>query len=732
MAYTDYFDKIQEIYIAYYQRPADPEGLIYWAKRLDAENGDLKAIIEAFANSPESQALYGNITKDNIADVVKAIYEAAFNREPEQAGLQYYVNGFKEGKFTPATIMLNILDGATGADKVVLENKIESAMSFTKAIDPDLDAKDLLATYDSKDIPAARDFLKQVTADPATVKDLAEAQEYVKEKIADPGDPILTSPVANLVLTPQLDTVVGTKGDDVIKAPVVTNAAGAQVDTLNTGDIIDGKDGNDKLVLYTLGKSMLFPSMNNVEELDLHNIGTSSTKYFMDDVNGLKTIDVAPTNQTVEFYDLNNLVKVVDENRESTAGSYLKVNYLPAAVSGDSDTQEIVLKGAGNVSSPENIKLEGGNIENVNISSEQSHNYLKLDTVGTDTIKVSGDKDINLTINSDSGVDSYTVDASELKGDGVFDVNTTKNATIKGGSGDDKFVINSTNDDKYLTIDGGSGNDVLDVSVSYKDSDYHDTKHYDSAVSNVEKVTIDGSAGITVDLSHQSEGFEIVDNNKGNTIYGGKGADTIKLVDDNVTDNVVLNHPFAAVDKVTDFESAGATKDKLYIDLTTDKDDKVGNFKFGADNAVDAKYAPTATKKLHILQFKTGSTKVVGTAAKSINKAMASAVTLASAAATKNLVVGKEIHIDKNDNNKITYKVNNATKTVTFAALGSKDAVLFFYDSDDHKLEMFGLHIKVTAAGKTAQGLTVYTHKTLATVSLTGTGSLSGSDIYLM
>ena len=35
MAYTDYFDTVEKIYIAYYQRPADPSGLIYWAARLE-------------------------------------------------------------------------------------------------------------------------------------------------------------------------------------------------------------------------------------------------------------------------------------------------------------------------------------------------------------------------------------------------------------------------------------------------------------------------------------------------------------------------------------------------------------------------------------------------------------------------------------------------------------------------------------------------------------------------
>jgi len=52
---SDYFDTVQKIFIGYYQRSAAPGGLNYWAGRLDASGGDLTDIIEAFANSAESQ-----------------------------------------------------------------------------------------------------------------------------------------------------------------------------------------------------------------------------------------------------------------------------------------------------------------------------------------------------------------------------------------------------------------------------------------------------------------------------------------------------------------------------------------------------------------------------------------------------------------------------------------------------------------------------------------------------
>ena len=39
MAAADYFEIVQKIYIAYYQRPADPAGLKYWADNI-THNGD--------------------------------------------------------------------------------------------------------------------------------------------------------------------------------------------------------------------------------------------------------------------------------------------------------------------------------------------------------------------------------------------------------------------------------------------------------------------------------------------------------------------------------------------------------------------------------------------------------------------------------------------------------------------------------------------------------------------
>ena len=738
MAYTDYLETVQKIYIAYYQRPADPEGLIYWAERLDAVNGNLDAIINAFANSPESQALYGEITDENIADVVKAIYNAAFNRDPDPEGLKFYVENFKAGKFTPATIMLNILDGARDSDLVVLNHKIESAMNFTKALDPELDGKNILATYDSNDIPAARDFLKDVGASPATVKTYDEAVNYIKEKIADEGDPILTLPVEPTVkvLTINNDTVIGTDGDDTFKAPVVLNSGtGASVDTLDPNDVIDGKDGNDTLELYTTGQTLLFPVMNNVENLVIKNIGTFASIYYMDQVTGLESIEKAPTANNITFNDLKNVVSIVD--KDNIVGGNLNINYLSTAVSGDSDEQKITVENVNDA-----ITLAGGDIEKVSIETKGLNNTLTLNTQGTEEIKVSGEAPIDLTV-AGNNVD-YKVDASELKKALDITIGTSVNVDVIGSKNNDTLTIDDKNDDKYVSFDGAEGTDTLLIDLpaagdDYKDSDFHG-KNKDDALKNIEKVVIDSGVGVTVNLSNQTEGFEIVDDNGANTIYGGQGKDTINLDKDTATDNVYLPSPFAAVDKIKDFEGAAATaaglikagqQDKLYIDFEVDYNNSIKPGKFGGLNIVDNKFAtatptkPNSAVNLNILKAVTSGGKVAKLTApisKAINGA---AVSLGSG-----LFFGKSIVIDAYDNNKII--ISGKAITIAKSSQVNKTALLFFYDTDDHKLELYGLHIKGDPASpkKTAASITVFTHKTIAQVTSV-TGNISGGDIFI-
>jgi hypothetical protein len=238
LSYLNYVDTVQKIYIGYYQRPADPGGLLYWAARLDASAGNLNEIIEAFANSAESQALYGTINSSNISTVVNGIYKALFGRDAEAGGLSYYVNGFNSGHFTAATIMLNVLYGAQNEDLQSINNKLAAANLFTRTIDPELDGTDFQATYSGNaDAIAGRNFLAFVTWNPTTVPTQYETTVYMKSNIADPGDPILNAPlISNLNYSPTSATL---------------NSGGGTVTVTGSFNFTDA-DGNLSTVTWTV------------------------------------------------------------------------------------------------------------------------------------------------------------------------------------------------------------------------------------------------------------------------------------------------------------------------------------------------------------------------------------------------------------------------------------------------------------------------------------------------
>ncbi len=175
---SDYYDIVQKAYIGYYQRPADPGGLLYWAERLDASGGRLTDIINAFANSAESQVLYNTIDSSNISGVVNGIYNVLFGRDADSAGLAYYVNGFNSSKFNAATIMMNILDGAQNEDLHSVNNKLAAANIFTGTV------TNLEADYSGNtDANAARGFLGNVTSNTTTIPNQNEMSQFIQDHI---------------------------------------------------------------------------------------------------------------------------------------------------------------------------------------------------------------------------------------------------------------------------------------------------------------------------------------------------------------------------------------------------------------------------------------------------------------------------------------------------------------------------------------------------------------------
>ena len=137
----------QQIYIAYYGRPADPGGLAFWAVNLARgnaptnivdlnnaydSNSSVRTVIDFFAGAPESTALYSGDT----TQYVTAIYRNVLDRDPDQGGLNFWVNAINNGYVTRVKAALTIMASAmSNTDGITVDKKTAVATNFTTGID---------------------------------------------------------------------------------------------------------------------------------------------------------------------------------------------------------------------------------------------------------------------------------------------------------------------------------------------------------------------------------------------------------------------------------------------------------------------------------------------------------------------------------------------------------------------------------------------------------------------
>ena len=146
---ASYANVVQELYVAYFGRPADPAGLQNFQAALAAANAPttlaglsaaygtnsaITALVNAFGDSGESGRLYGTAVSSNAGQAqqfVTSVFENLFNRAPLQAGLQFWSNALLTGSMTPGEAAMEIALGAATADAATFNNKIAAAATFT-------------------------------------------------------------------------------------------------------------------------------------------------------------------------------------------------------------------------------------------------------------------------------------------------------------------------------------------------------------------------------------------------------------------------------------------------------------------------------------------------------------------------------------------------------------------------------------------------------------------------
>ncbi len=180
-------ESIQQLYLAYLQRPADSAGLAYWTHTLEI-GASLSSIREQFAKQAEFQAF---IAGKSHAQVVDGLYVNLFGAHPDQAGLDYYAGMLDQHKVSVGEVVGNIVNGAIGSDAEVAYNKVVAAGLFTTLLG--VDPINIIGY--PQDFSKGKQFLASITGDDSlygalgTLPDLMEGVAILKVQgsvIVDP------------------------------------------------------------------------------------------------------------------------------------------------------------------------------------------------------------------------------------------------------------------------------------------------------------------------------------------------------------------------------------------------------------------------------------------------------------------------------------------------------------------------------------------------------------------
>lgn len=115
-------DPVARLYLAYFQRPAEPAGLRYWTRKMFA-GFSIEYVSQNFAASAEFRSLYGSLSNRAF---VERIYLNVLDRPGEPAGVAYWTAELDAGRRNRGTVMKGFSESA--------ENRVRQASTVTVTV----------------------------------------------------------------------------------------------------------------------------------------------------------------------------------------------------------------------------------------------------------------------------------------------------------------------------------------------------------------------------------------------------------------------------------------------------------------------------------------------------------------------------------------------------------------------------------------------------------------------
>lgn len=440
------------LYVGYFNRAPDPAGLQFWIDQVEAGR-DTNTIAADFAASPEAKSLYPFLTTPDVSSptsFITAVYANLFNRAPDAAGQAFWEAQLSSGAVSPADAIDAIIKGATTApDATILANKNVVGLDF--ATDAG-NTPGFTFDLDGASGSAAKDAISGVTEDSATVTAAQAATDAYLSGVASPGQ--------TFTLTENADTFVGTANDDVFNAPVIAAGGAVNQPTLNPLDNIDGGSGTDTLIVETTGNTVVQGTFTNIENLTLLGAGN---------VNNGGALNVSSFSGEVELQQTNDpLVTLTNVSGQTIIADRMGASTVE--VDATATQTSIALESQGAAAAVQ-FDIDGAKVDSVSLKSDGASGANAI-TIDNDEAGIATKNSVkNLSVDASAAtvvsVDSSALETLTVTGKGLVTLlgdQPSKSVDTTGSEGGATVTLLGNT----ATFTGGVGKDTMSVGATTK------------------------------------------------------------------------------------------------------------------------------------------------------------------------------------------------------------------------------------------------------------------------
>ena len=451
--------QVAQLYVALFNRAPEGAGFNAWVNA--GANSTIAKMANDMLSSPAALA-YFNGSIDHDRDFVEMLYKNILGKDYSQDpdGINAWVKHIQLGNSRGDTVA-KLFEVATSA--------------IAKAADP-VAAK----VFENK--TAVSQYMAEKIADIPADQTGAYDYSLFQEIIATTNNTNLDEQKAKIdaLIAPTIHNLSADANDvsGTGKSDVFNGAVSATVGqtTFKATDKLDGKGGNDtlNLDLYTnfYGMTNGTGEVKNIENLNLTNKTNGDLRFDTKYIHNLETITLNGENKVDVINPENKVKLLVNDLKLSGNGDTGRLNliYNTDVLAGSNDNQEIVVN---NVNMDKDARINittvnGDHIEALTINAVGGASKLTNFTSNTirqpdqvasiKTMHIKGTAD--LTVDTTSGL--YSFDATEYKGNKLI-ANVKANGyvqSIKGSGQDDVFNVTGASG-RIIPIDGGAGKDTV-------------------------------------------------------------------------------------------------------------------------------------------------------------------------------------------------------------------------------------------------------------------------------